>query len=78
MVFLDNQSAFDEVFGYKPKILPPNPVMSQDVMTTANILYSFGEKFKLYVFMYMCRRYYVGHDSVDNPLIVQYVCRHIS
>ena len=75
---MDNQAAFAEVFGDDPKILASNPVMSQDTTTTDRSLYSFGKKFKFGVIMHMCRKYYVGHDSVDKSLSVQDVSRQIS
>ena len=74
MEFLDNQAVFAEVFGDKPTIIPQNIVMLQDTTTTARSLYLFGEKCKLDVFMHMCRKYYVVHNSVDNSLIIQDVC----
>ena len=76
--FLDIKAAFAEVFGDKPTILPPNPVMLQDTTTAAKSLYYFFNKWKLYVFMHMCRRYHVWHDLVHNSLIIQDVCRQIS
>ena len=76
--FLDNQTTFTEVFGDKPTILVPNIDIYQDSTSIARSLYSFGEKCNLDVFLYMCRKYYVGHDSIDNLLSVQDVCRQIS
>ena len=76
--FLDNQTTFTEVFGDKPTILVPNIDIYQDSTSIARRLYSFGEKCNLDVFLYMCRKYYVGHDSIDNLLSVQDVCRQIS
>ena len=76
--FSDNQATFTEVFGKKPTILAPNIDTSQDSTSTARILYSFGDKFKLDVFLHMWRKYYVGQDSIDNSLRVQDMCRHIS
>ena len=75
--FLDNQTDFAVTFGSKPTLLPPNPT-SREHTVTAKTLYAYGEKCKLDVFLAMCRKYYVGHDSVDNSLSTQDVCRQIS
>ena len=64
--FLDNQKAFAEVFGDKPKILAPNTATFQYSTSTARSLYSFGEKYKSDVFLHMCRKHYVEHNSVDK------------
>ena len=72
--FLDNQEYFAEVFGDNPIIISPNVITSQDFTSTARILYSFGDKYKLYVFIHICRKYYFGNDSIDNSLSVQDVC----
>ena len=53
--FLDIQAAFAEVFGDKPTILAPNRTTSQDFTSEARILYSYGEKCKLVVFLHMYR-----------------------
>ena len=66
--FLVNQAAFSEVFGDNPIILYTNVTTSQDSKSTDRILYSFGEKCKLDVFLHMCKKYYVVHNSVDNSL----------
>ena len=75
--FLDNQAEFAGVFGDNPTIIPLNPVMLQDNTTTSRSLYSFGKRCKLNIFMDMFRRYYVGHNLVDNALNFQDVCRQI-
>ena len=76
--FLDNQAAFAEVFGDKPKIISPNIITSKDITSTARSLYYFGEKCKLDLFLHVCRKYYVGHISVENSLIIKEVCHKIS
>ena len=60
--FLDNQETFNEVFGDKPTIIPPNIDTSQNSTSIARSLYSFGEKCKLDVFLHICRKYYVRQD----------------
>ena len=75
--FLDNQKEFEKIFGDKPTIIPTE-LVSQDSLTAAKILYSYSEKCKLDVFLHMCQIYYVGHDSVDNYLIMQDVCFRVS
>ena len=75
---LDNQAAFAEVFGDKPKIISPNIITSKDITSTARSLYYFGEKCKLDLFLHVCRKYYVGHISVENSLIIKEVCHKIS
>ena len=76
--FLDNQAALDEVFGDKRTIIAPNIITSQDTTSAARILYSFGKKCKVHVFLHIFRKYYVRHDSLDNSLSVQDLCRQIS
>ena len=71
---LDNQAAFAGLFVDKPTILAPNPVMLQNNTMADRSLYYFGKKYKLDVFMNMCRRYYVVHDSVENSLSVKEMC----
>ena len=78
LVFLDNQAAFDEVFGGKPTILDTNIITLQDSTSTSMRLYYFVEKCKLGVFLHICRKYYVGHESVDNSFIVQDMYHHLS
>ena len=74
----DTQADFSEVFGDKPTIISPNTTTSKYTISTARSLYPFGEKFKLDLFLHMCRKYYFGHDSVEKSLIVQDMCHQIS
>ena len=74
---MDNQSNFSGLSGEKPKILSPNIDILQDSTSTAIIIYSLGENCKFDVFLHMCRKYYVGHDSIDTSLSVQDVSRQI-
>ena len=67
--FLDNQKKFEKTFGDKPL----NPV-SQYSSTALKRLYAYSEKCKLDVFLHMCRKYYMVHDSVDIYLSTQEVC----
>ena len=76
--FFDNQAAFAEVFGDKPTTIDPDIITSQYTTSTARRLYFFVKNCKLDVFLHMCRKYYVGYDSVDNSLSVQDLCRQIS
>ena len=71
LIFFNNHAAFAEVFGDIPKILDPNVIKSKDSTSTARSLYSFVEKWKLDMFIYMFREYYVRHTSIDNSLSVQ-------
>ena len=75
---LDNQEIFTEVFGNKPTIIAPNKDTSQYFTSAARRIYAFGEKCKLDVFLHMCRKYYVGHDSIYNSLRIHDVCCQIS
>ena len=54
--FLDNQAAFAEVSGYKPTILAPNIDTSQYSTSTARRFYSLGEKWKLDMFLHICKK----------------------
>ena len=77
LYFIDNKKYFEKMFGDKPTIFPPNP-MSQDSSTVMKIPYLYIEKCKLDVFLLICRKYYVGANSVDNSLSTQDVCCPIS
>ena len=75
--FIDNKKDFEKTFGDKPTILSPK-LVSQDSSTAAKMLYAYSEKCTLDAFLHMCRKNYVGHDSVDNSLSTQDVCRRVS
>ena len=68
--YFDNLASFAEFFGDKPKSSAPKITMLQDSTSTASSLYSFGRKCELDVFLYLFKKYYVRHDSVDNSLYV--------
>ena len=78
LVFLDNQVVFAKYFWDKPKSIAPNIITSQYTISKARSLYSLWEKWNLDVFLHMCGKYYVGHDSVDNSSRVKYLCCQIS
>jgi len=75
--FLDNQNEFDAIFGKNPVLLPSNPTSSNNT-TTAKLLLDFSDQCRLDVYMYACRKFYVGTAKVDKHTSIMEVYREIS
>ena len=62
--FLDNQTAFDAVFGVAPNILSAQPL--KNAVTVRDEVEEFVEHCKFDIFMASCRNYYVGVGSNES------------
>jgi hypothetical protein len=79
--FLDNQEAFDLVFGTSPELLSPFPAEPVDpntigVMGMVNV---YADKCMFDKFKQACRNDYVGDDEAADPLLaIQDICDKLS
>lgn len=63
-IFLDNQRAFDAVFGKAPTILSAQPL--KNAATVRDEIEDFIEHCKFDIFMASCRNYYVGVGTKES------------
>ena len=64
--FLDNQVAFDDVFGAAPTILGPLPL--KDASVLKEDIDDFVDHCKFDIFMASCRSYYVGVENSESDI----------
>ena len=75
---LDNQNAFDKVFGKNPTVVGIRPA-SEHNMTCMNRVRHYADNYLLDVFLDACRQDYVGKlDTNARKKLVHEICKNIS
>ena len=80
--FIDNQAAFDKVFGKNPELLPhtnPNRPYVEGKGSVMSTINSYADKCMFDKFIAACCNDYVGDDGDTDPLtVIQDICDTVS